>query len=343
MIIIEKCGALTTIQDAGRFGYEKFGVSPSGPMDIRSFTLANLLVGNPKNGAALECTIIGPTLKFTEPSVVALTGCNMRPNLNGKAIPMYTAVAVQAGDKLHTGIGVQGCRCYIAVSGGLDVPMVMGSRATSIQNKIGGLQGRKLVDGDQLTIGKPPQPLKNVAGHSIKAENFWQVKPIILRVLMGPQEHEFTEAGISTFLNSTYRVGMDSNRMGYRLDGAIIEHKGDGNIISDGIVTGSVQVPTAGLPIVMLAERQTVGGYPKIATVISADLPKIGQCRPGDRIQFQKTTIEVAQKLHQEYINEMAELEKKLSQITKMIKGPLRSYNIKVNDTIYKFTVEEVL
>jgi allophanate hydrolase subunit 2 len=160
---------------------------------------------------------------------------------------------------------------------------------------------------------------------------------------MGPQEHEFTEAGISTFLNSTYRVGMDSNRMGYRLDGAVIEHKGDGNIISDGIVTGSVQVPTAGLPIVMLAERQTVGGYPKIATVISADLPKIGQCRPGDRIQFQKTTIEVAQKLHQEYINEMAELEKKLSPITKMIKGPLRSYNIKVNGTIYKFTVEEVL
>jgi antagonist of KipI len=345
MIIVEKSGALTTIQDAGRFGFERFGVSPSGPMDNRSFTLANLLVGNPRQAAALEMTIIGPALRFTEPAVIAFTGANMAPTLDGKPLPLYTAAAVPAGSVLRTGFAPDGCRSYLAVAGGFDVPEVMGSRATSIQNKIGGLKGRKLQNGDELKTRTPSLPLEKLAGKTLPQEHFWKERPAVLRVLLGPQEDEFTQGGVATFLNSVYQVGSDSNRMGYRLQGPVIEHRGDGNIISDGIVTGSVQVPTAGLPIVMLAERQTVGGYPKIATVISVDLPKIGQCRPGDQVRFQKVELEEAQKLYQAYQNELNQLEKQLQQPASRPATcpgvPVHAYSIRVGETLYQVTVQE--
>ncbi len=339
MIVVEKGGMLTTIQDRGRFGYEQFGVSPAGPMDMRSFTIANLLVGNQRGAAAMEITIAGPTLRFTEPAVIAMTGSDLSPICNGKAIPMYTAVLVEAGDVLQMGFATVGCRAYLAVAGGFHVPEVMGSCATSLQNKIGGIGGRKLNNGDELAVGVPSLALEQIAGRSLTPEKVGAQQPVVLRVLMGPQENEFTEAGINTFLKSTYQVENDSNRMGYRLNGPAIEHSGDGNIISDGIVTGAIQVPTSGLPIVMLAERQTVGGYPKIATVISADLPKIGQCRPGDSIRFQAVRIDEAQQLYRAYLGELDEMARQLEQ--KRADSRIHYYRVNFKGSIYQVSVEE--
>jgi len=337
MIVVEKSGALTTIQDLGRTGYERFGVSPAGPMDVRSFLLANLLVGNTRNSAAMEISIMGPTLRFTESSVIAITGCNVAPRVKGKLLPLYTAVKIEAGDVVQMGIAPSGCRAYLAVAGGFVVPAVMGSCATSIQNKIGGKEGRKLQKGDELQIGKSTKTLESLVGRAVKKESFGQTQPVTIRVIMGPQDKEFTQAGLATFLNSTYQVGNDSNRMGYRLNGPIIEHEGDGNIISDGIVTGSVQVPTAGLPIIMLAERQTVGGYTKIATVITVDLPKVGQCRPGDSIRFQAVDIDTAQKLYADEQEALAKIEQDLQAGNYPI-----TYEVAVGAKKYTVTVQKI-
>lgn len=340
MVVVEKGGMLTTIQDQGRFGYERFGVSPSGPMDMRSFTTANILVGNQRDAAAMEITIIGPTLRFTEPAVIAVTGCDLSPTCNGTAVPMYTAVFIEAGAVLKTGIAKAGCRAYLAVAGGFSIPKVMGSCATSIQNKIGGVSGRKLNSGDELTVGNPSRALKQIAGQAFVPEKIGSQQPTILRVLMGPQENEFTEEGIHTFLESTYQVGNDSNRMGYRLNGPAIQHSGDGNIISDGIATGSVQIPLAGLPIVMLAERQTVGGYPKIATVVSVDLPKIGQCRPGDSVRFRAISIDEAQRLYSSYLNELDDMERQLK--PESPDSRIYQYQTHLNGMIYQVSVEKI-
>lgn len=337
MVVVEKSGALTTIQDLGRTGYERFGVSPAGPMDVRSFLLANLLVGNPRNTAALEISILGPALKFTEPAVIAVTGCDVAPRLKGKPVPMYQAIKVEAGEVVQMGIAPTGCRAYLAIAGGFDVPAVMGSKATSIQNKIGGKAGRKLQNGDELAVGQPAAELDSLVGRAVKKETFGQAQPVTIRVILGPQDKEFTAKGLETFLNSTYQVGNDSNRMGYRLNGPVIEHDGDGNIISDGIVTGSVQVPTAGLPIIMLAERQTVGGYTKIATVISADLPKVGQCRPGDSIRFQAVDIDEAQKLYSAMYQELDQKEQDL----KAGNYPT-TYEVEVGAKKYTVTVQKI-
>ena|SRR5574344_765697 len=337
MVIVEKSGALTTIQDMGRTGYERFGVSPAGPMDIRSFVLANLLVGNPKNTAAMEISIIGPTLRFTERGVIAITGCDIAPRRLGKPLEMYKTIVVEAGDVIQMGIAPSGCRAYLAIAGGFAVPKVMGSCATSVQNKIGGKDGRKLKNGDELQVGQPTVALSQLAGRALSKEKFGYDQPLTIRVIMGPQDNEFTAQGLDTFFNSIYTVSNDSNRMGYRLEGPVIEHKGDGNIISDGIVTGSVQVPTAGLPIIMLAERQTVGGYTKIATVISVDLPKIGQCRPGDTIRFQAISIDEAQKLYKDMQDDLKQKEITLSNGGNCPK----TYKIEVNGKQYLFTVTE--
>lgn len=339
MIVVEKGGMLTTIQDQGRFGYERFGVSPAGPMDMRSFHIANILVDNQRGTAAMEISIIGPTLRFTEPAVIAVTGCDLSPVCNGTLIPMYTAVSVKAGDVVQMSVAKTGCRAYLAVAGGFNVPEVMGSRATSIQNQIGGVSGRKLNSGDELAIGIPAPALDQIAGRALTPEKVGLQQPAVLRVIMGPQENEFTEQGIDTFLKSTYQVGNDSNRMGYRLNGPVIQHSGDGNIISDGITTGSVQVPAAGLPIIMLAERQTVGGYPKIATVISADLPKIGQCRPGDSVQFQAVSIDEAQRLYSSCLEELDEMERQFKE--KSSNSCIHHYKVSLNGTIYQVSIEK--
>ena len=328
--MVENPGVLTTIQDGGRYGYEQFGMSPAGPMDERAFRTANILAGNPEGESALEATVLGPALRFDQDNVIAVTGADMAPALNGQPCPMYQAVAVKAGDRLTLGAARTGCRAYVSFAGGLDVPPVMGSRATALQNKVGGFQGRKLAKGDSLGFRAPNPGLALPRTAPVPAP---AGRETVIRVVLGPQDDAFTEEGVKTFLSQPYTVSKDFDRMGCRLEGAQIAHKTDGNIISDGMVTGAIQVPTSGQPIIMLAERQTVGGYTKIAAVISADLPLAGQRKAGDVIRFQAVTVEQAHRLWREFNRELEELKARLSQPAGT------AYRVTVNGRSYEVRV----
>jgi biotin-dependent carboxylase-like uncharacterized protein len=294
-ITVVSPGLLTSVQDAGRFGYQQFGVSVSGVMDPRAMRIANILVGNDENEAVLECTMLGPELRFSAANVVAITGGDLGPTLDNQPIAGYAAIVVQAGQTLRFTVLRSGCRAYIAFAGGLDIPQVMGSRSTDMKAKIGGLNGRKLEKNDEIGFRASNPDVLNLVQRRIAPEVAARESHTV-RVLMGPQEDMFTPAGIKTFLNETYAVTNESDRMGCRMEGPVIEHRNGGDIISDGIAFGAIQVPTAGKPIIMLADRQTTGGYAKIASIINVDMPMIAQCKAGDQIRFQKTDIETAQK-----------------------------------------------
>ncbi len=337
--VVEQPGILTTVQDEGRYGYEQFGMSPSGPMDLESFHIANLLVGNPKGESALELTIMGPTLRFTKANVVAVTGAPLSPKLNGESCPMNQAFSVSEGDELALGAVQGGCRAYVAFAGGLDVPEVMGSRTTALQNKVGGFQGRRLEKGDEIGFRAPAAALPHMERRRV--ERKVETAPVReIRVILGPQEDRFTKEGIDTFLSGTYTVTKDFNRMGCRLEGPVIAHKEDGNIISDGMVTGAIQVPTAGQPIIMLAERQTVGGYTKIATVISADLPSVGQCKAGDQIRFRAVEVAEAHRILREKARELEALTERINAPDPEAKAP-RCYRATVNGLTFTITLTE--
>lgn len=294
-ICIQNAGLLTSVQDRGRFGHQKDGLSPAGAMDLYSMRLANLLVDNPLDEAVLETTYIGPELHFTEANYFSVTGAPMDLHLNGSPVPMGAALYAAAGSILTCGAVKAGCRSYIAFAGGLDVPVMDGSKSTLLRNTIGGWNGRKLKVGDEIGFVHPLKHLENAAVRYLpqNIEN----KAITLRVIEGPQEDRFTQEGLDTFYGSEYEVTQECDRMGSRLTGARIEHQTDGNIISDGIALGAIQVPTSGLPIIMLSERQSMGGYTKIANVISIDLPRIAQAVPGTKVRFQKVRVEAAEEL----------------------------------------------
>lgn len=234
-------GLLTTVQDQGRIGYQQFGVSVSGVMDPRSAALANILAGNDQWEAVLECTMMGPQLQFDKANVIAITGGDLGPTLDGKAVPSYQAVAVKAGQVLKFTAPKAGCRAFIAFAGGLDIPLTMGSRSTYMKAKIGGFQGRKLEKGDVIGFRAPVETLKHMEDRTLRPE--FAPRPVYtLRVVMGPQDDYFTDAGIDTFLKETYTVTPEFDRMGCRLDGPVIAHKEGGDIISDGIAFGAIQV-----------------------------------------------------------------------------------------------------
>lgn len=334
--LVEEAGLLTTVQDGGRFGYERFGVSPSGPMDRRAFQIANILVGNDRRESALEATILGPALRFDGDGVIALTGADMGAALNGVPCPAWQAVAVRAGDRLTTGPVRSGCRTYIAFSGGLDVPAVMGSRSTALHSGVGGYKGRKLAAGDVLAVRPAPLPQNLPARRAAPPPPYGG--DVTLRVILGPQEDMFTEEGLDTFLSQPYTVSNDFSRMGCRLEGPVIRHREDGNILSDGMVTGAVQVPTSGQPIIMTADRQTVGGYTKIAAVISADLPLIGQCKAGDVLRFRAVSLAEAHEALRRAEQELQDLEAHLSQPG----FPEKAYRVTVNGTPYDVRIQRI-
>ena len=286
-------GLLTTVQDMGRVGYQQFGVSVSGVMDPRSAAIANILVGNQEGEAVLECTMMGPHLQFDRANTIAITGGDLMPTLDGQPIPAYRAISVQAGQVLRFQAPKTGCRCFIAFTGGLDIPEVMGSRSTYLKAKIGGVEGRKLQKGDVIPFRAPGVP-KNLNIRFISPE-FVPRQVYTLRVVLGPQDDAFTQEGMNTFLRETYTVTPEFDRMGCRLDGPVIQHVSGGDIISDGIAFGAIQIPSHGRPIIMLADRQTTGGYAKIATVISADFRLLGQLKAGDKVRFEKVSIAQAQ------------------------------------------------
>ncbi len=294
-------GVLTTVQDTGRFGHQAAGIPEAGAMDRASLRLANALVGNPEDAAALELTVFGGTFEFDGKGTIALTGADMRPFLNGNRMSMNTAVPVKAGDRLELGVASRGMRAYLAVSGGIDVPVVLGSRSTDLKSRLGGLEGRKLRAGDVLENGSRPQaaaelaevqgtPCEPVLQRLAKATSPEGVTQI--RFLFGPQDAMFAEDAKKTFTDSIYTLSAACDRMGYRLEGAAVPSLNGTDILSEGICFGSIQVPANGQPIVMMADHQTTGGYAKIGTVLSEDLPLLAQLGPGKRIHFVPVTLE---------------------------------------------------
>lgn len=292
-------GALTTVQDAGRYGYMGFGIGPSGVMDMKAYEDANYLVGNNDGEAVLEATLFGGIMEFTEDTVVALTGADMEPQINSMPVPMNTPVKVNASDTLSLGMVKEGCRTYLAFAGGIDVPPVMGSRSTNMKCQIGGYEGRALRTGDIIPLGKSCS-YEQVMDRKIEKRTY--PSDIKVRVLEGPQEDYFTEQGKKTFYSETYTISEQSDRMGYRLDGAAVESVDGTDIVSDGIAFGSVQIPADGKPIVLLADRQTTGGYAKIATVCSFDIPKLVQGKPKDRVRFIPITLKEAEKINRKQV-----------------------------------------
>lgn len=301
-------GILTTIQDSGRYGYQELGIPTSGAMDDYNFRLANILVGNKLDEAVLEMTYFGPTLKFNEELTIAITGSDMSPKINGEPAPMYETIKVKAGDTLQFGKVDEGIRSYLAFGGSIDVPVVNGSKSTHIKTKMGGINGRALKPKDELNIIKSKEKtMRKIPEKYLPKFSHCN----ILRVVLGPQDDYFTEKGIhDLFRSGGYQVTKDFDRMGIRLRGTEIEHKETADIISDGTNFGSIQVPANGQPIVLLADRQTTGGYTKICNVITPDLHKLAQMTFLDKVLFQKVTIEEAQKLTVDYKNKFDDIKK---------------------------------
>lgn len=295
-IRVIRAGMHTTVQDLGRSGFSDRGFRVCGVMDRRSFRIANLLLDNPENEAVLECILTGPTLEFTSEMIIAIAGADFHPEINGQPAAMYEALYVKKGDILSLHAAENGRTCYIAFSNYLQIPVVMGSRATDTLCGIGGFQGRKLQAGDYIGERiKRRKYLPYFLSRRLHLNEFDQHRQEI-RVVIGPQADLFTRRGIETFLSSEYTISASFDRMGVRLDGPFIESKGS-DIISDGIVLGAVQVPENGRPIIMLSDHQTTGGYAKIASVISVDLPKLVQRKVDDVITFRAVSLAEAQQL----------------------------------------------
>jgi biotin-dependent carboxylase-like uncharacterized protein len=333
-------GPLTLIQDGGRYGYQKFGVPVSGVMDNFSYNISNILVDNKKDEAVLEFVMLGPRIKFDKDCIIAITGGESSPKLNESPISLWEPIKVETGDELSFGIMNKGCRGYIAFSGGIEVPEVMGSKSTYIKGSIGGIEGRALKTGDILQLGdvdldkfsniikKLPKKYIPLYGNSYE-----------IRVTSGPQEDHFTSSGIDDFFNEKFTITNQCDRMGMRLEGKSIEHIQGGDIISDGIVSGAIQIPGHGKPIIMMTDCQTTGGYAKIANVISSDLSKLAQARPGDQITFTKIDINAAHLILKEYAKTLEDIKNNTnsSKVKKIL-----NYRINVNSKIYHVAVQEV-
>jgi len=288
-------GLLTTVQDAGRYGFQGQGFPVCGAMDLTAFRLANLLLGNPPDEAALEVTLLGPSLEFDAPTCVAITGGDFSPTLSGTPVPAYTALRVRPGDVLTLGGARTGTRGYIAFSGLLDVQPVLGSRSTCLACGVGGFHGRKLEAGDRL--GERSVRLLSRLGARRLPPPDYDRDDGVLRVVPGPQDGLFTPRGLETFLTGEYTVTARSDRMGMRLEGPAIAAVSTSDILSDGIAPGAVQVASDGQPIVLLSDRQTTGGYAKIATLASVDIPRLVQTRPDRKVRFRAVSVDEARRL----------------------------------------------
>jgi urea carboxylase len=305
-------GALTTVQDIGRYGYQKFGIPVAGVMDEYSYKIANYLVGNDENEAVLEMTFIGSNLEFLEDMVIAITGANLKPQINKKDISMWQSIQVKKGDVLSFAGVKEGIRTYVAFGGKINVPVVNGSKSTTIKSKLGGYNGRKLQKDDMLEIIISKNATKNKKLDEKYIPKFNKEEKI--RVVLGPQDDYFTEYGISTFLSKEgYSITAESDRMGVRLDGKAIEHKKTADIISDGAVIGSIQVPANGMPIILMADRQTTGGYTKIGTVIKEDICKIAQMGTNFKLFFEELTIQESQEEYKKYHKKFEEIKKQIT------------------------------
>jgi antagonist of KipI len=303
MLKILKSGLQTTVQDLGRCGFQKYGVIASGAMDPYAHRIANLLVGNQDSDATLEITLVGPSIEFEEDVFIALCGGDLTPKIDGHAVGMWRPLAAKKGSTLSFGAPKTGCRVYLAVAGGISVPVVMNSRSTYLRAEIGGFEGRSLKAGDRLEAGSAPAYHSSAFEKAIGEETEWQVpsprysaEPSV-RLLRGRQFELFDEASQKRLFSDFFSVSASSDRMGYRLEGPHLSLKDPGELISEAVAFGSIQVPSDGNAIVLLADRQTTGGYPKIGQVASVDLPLVSQLKPGDRLRFEEISLQDAQQL----------------------------------------------
>jgi antagonist of KipI len=285
-IQVQAPGLFTTVQDLGREGFGPMGVSPSGAADPISLRLGNRLVRNAEDAAALEMTLLGGAFLFPEGAVVALTGSDFGASLDGVPVGPWASVEARPGQTLRLGPTRSGARCYLCVQGGISVKPFLGSASTHILSGLGGLDGRPLRKGDVLNMGPANSSFRK---RTLAPQALQSLSPRkVLRVTPGPQADWFPEPSQRLFYSVAYRVTEESNRMGLRLEGAPIPENSGGHMISEGVSLGAIQIPHGGQPIILFVEQQTTGGYPKIANLISADLPSVGQLRPRDEIRFER-------------------------------------------------------
>lgn len=333
---VQSKGLLTLIQGGPRIGYQQYGVSVSGAMDSYSHRVGNILVGNKEDEASLEILIMGPTIVFDKSTKIVVTGGNLSPQLNYTDIQMYKSYKVDKGDILSFGEMKEGCRAYVAFEGGIDVPMVMGSKSTYTKAKIGGFKGRALQEGDYVNLFD----CKDNSVCSLDDKYIPKFdKDIVIRVTKGPQHDMFLEEEWKKFISNEYLITNECDRMGYRLEGESIKHINGADIVSDGIAFGAIQVPGHGKPIIMMADRQSIGGYTKIANVISVDLPKLAQCKPGDKIKFEEVDIYKAHELLRIQEAKIKDIKDTLINQT-VVKN--RYMSISIDGMVFNTIVEEV-
>ncbi|MBF4694426.1 5-oxoprolinase subunit C family protein [Fusibacter ferrireducens] len=341
MKIIEP-GLLTTFQDDGRKGYQQYGVPVAGAMDSFAMQLANILVGNHRNDVVLEITMKGPSIEFTAKTYIALTGGKCPVTLDGNSVNMYETVCVHKGSILKIGQVYEGFRVYLAVRGSFDLPKIMGSASTYLRGRIGGLEGDKLRVGAVLSIKeisknryfnlrKMPEEVIPVYDDSID-----------VKVILGPEDDSFTPEGMKTFLGNEYILTHQCDRMGYRLEGAKIEHREGADIISSGISLGAIQVPSHGEPIIMMADRQPTGGYAKIANVISCDISRLAQLKPGDKVRFSAVRIDEAHQMIKAQEQTLTDLAAYYEKNEIVVSERARIFSIRVKEKQYEVVVEEI-
>jgi antagonist of KipI len=300
--VVTRAGFLTSVQDLGRTGFRQFGVSTSGALDSFALRVANLLVGNDEGAAALEITLGGLQLRFEDERIVAWCGGEFDVQIGSRALPAGHVAHLQAGDELKFGLGQIGCRCWLAISGGIDVPVVLGSRSTDLRANFGGLDGRRLRDGDQLSLGEFRQSETAAAAgiSSWTAPHDWASRASrhpSLRFIRGVDWNRFNDVTIQRFTQHEFTVSPDSDRMGVRFDGSELKREDETDLISEAVAPGTIQVPPSGKPILLLGDCQTIGGYPKIAHVITVDLGIAAQLRAGDGVRFFEVSLQDAHRL----------------------------------------------
>ena len=279
-----KPGLLTTVQDRGRWGLQAYGVSVAGPMDPWSHRVANAIVGNDPDASTLEVTLVGPELEFDDDRVVAVAGAEFELTVSGTAVSCERSFIVPRAATLRFGKRIKGTRAYLSLAGGIHVPQTLGSRSTHVVTGIGGLNGRALRAGDCLPLGIARNAVR--AGRVVSRLAEMPSPETIIRILPGPQADRFEPDALEILQSAPYTVAVDSDRMAFRLEGPTLKHSRGADVISDATPLGALQVPASGKPILLMADRQTTGGYPKLATVISADICRAGQLAPGDRLSF---------------------------------------------------------
>lgn len=320
------CGGAVSLQDGGRRGYQRYGLSASGPMDRLAMAAANVLVGNPADAPVIELGLGGARFRIEGASArLALAGATCPVRADGAPVAMHASFSLTDGSELAVAPPRDGAFAYLAVRGGFAVPLVLGSASLHLRAGLGGLDGQLLRGGDCLALAEPGiPPTADCALDPVRLD-----RDESIRIVLGPQADHFTESGIATLLGETFRVTHRADRMGYQLDGPCIAHAEQGyNIISDGTVAGAIQVPGSGRPIVLMADRQTTGGYPKIATIVSADLRRIAQRRPGDAVRFEAVSLDAAVTLARRQATELSGLADTLRAVSPAEYGSLLAANV---------------